>query len=47
MENKERVVFNMDSNLKRQVKQLALDKNTSATQLYVQWIKEGLKKENR
>ena len=43
--DKKRVVFNLDADLKQRVKQLALDKNTTATKLYTKWIMEGLEKE--
>ena len=41
----EKVTFNINRNVKKQVKQLALDKETTATKLYNKWILEGMKKE--
>ena len=41
----EKVTFNINRNVKKQVKQLALDKETTATKLYNEWILEGMKKE--
>ena len=41
----EKVTFNINRNIKKQVKQLALDKETTATKLYNEWILEGMKKE--
>lgn len=42
---KKRVVFNLDEDIKQRVKQLALDKNTTATALYTKWIVDALEKE--
>ena len=42
---KKRVSFDLEEETKLKVKQLALDKKTTATKLYTQWIEEGLKKE--
>lgn len=42
---KKQVCFNLEENLIKQVKQLALDKDTTATEIYTQWIINGLKKE--
>ena len=42
---KKRVVFNLDEDVKQRVKQLALDKKTTATALYTKWIMEALEKE--
>ena len=39
---KKRVVFNLDEDVKQRVKQLALDKNTTATALYTKWINDAL-----
>lgn len=41
----EKVTFNINKNVKKQVKQMALDKETTATDLYNEWIIEGMKKE--
>ena len=41
----EKVTFNINKKVKKQVKQLALDKETTATKLYNKWILEGMKKE--
>ncbi len=41
----EKVTFNINKNIKKQVKQLALDNETTATKLYNKWILEGMKKE--
>lgn len=41
----EKVTFNINKNIKKQVKQMALDKDTTATVLYNEWILEGMKKE--
>ena len=41
----EKVTFNINKNIKKQVKQIALDNDTTATKLYNKWILEGMKKE--
>ena len=41
----EKVTFNINKNIKKQVKQIALDKETTSTKLYNKWILEGMKKE--
>lgn len=41
-----RMTFNIDESLKYQVQKLALDKNTTTTDLVTKWIKEALEKEN-
>lgn len=41
----EKVTFNINKNIKKQVKQLALDNDTTATKLYNKWILEGMKNE--
>ena len=40
-----RVSFDIEEDIKLQVKQLALDKKTTATKLYTKWIVEGIEKE--
>ena len=45
MENTIRVNFNLDEDIHFQVKQLALNKHTTATELYRKWISDGMKKE--
>ena len=42
---KKRVSFDIEEDIKLQVKQLALDKKTTATELYTKFIVEGLKRE--
>lgn len=42
---KKRVNFNLDEDVHLQVKQLALDKKTTATALYTKWILEAIEKE--
>jgi len=42
---KKRVNFNLDEDVYLQVKQLALDKKTTATALYTKWIMEAIEKE--
>lgn len=42
---KKRINFFIDEDVHLQVKQLALDKKTTATALYTEWIKNGLDKE--
>ena len=42
---KKRVNFNLDEDIYFQVKQLALDKKTTATALYTKWIKEAIERE--
>lgn len=39
---KKQVCFNLEETIIKQVKQLALDNNTTATELYTNWIKAGL-----
>ena len=40
---KKQVCFNLEESIIKQVKQLALDNNTTATEFYTQWVKDGLK----
>lgn len=42
---KKRVSFDIEEDIKLQVKQLALDKKTTATELYTKFIVDGLKRE--
>ena len=42
---KARVDFLLDVGVKQQIKDLAYEKNTTATALYTKWIMEGLKRE--
>ena len=45
MVDKIKVNFNLDKDVHLQVKQLALDKKTTATALYTKWTLEGIKRE--
>lgn len=47
MKNKHRVNFNIDKDLHYKVKKLALEKDTTATSLYIKWTIEGLKREKQ
>ena len=40
-----RITFNIDKSTKTRIQQLALDKETTITDLCVEWIKIGLEKE--
>ena len=40
---KKQVCFNLEESIIKQVKQLALDNDTTATKLYTDWVKDGLK----
>ena len=40
-----RITFNIDKSTKTRIQQLALDKETTITDLCVEWIKQGLEKE--
>lgn len=40
-----RMTFNVDKNIKTRIQQLALDKETTLTDLCVEWIEQGLEKE--
>ena len=40
---KKQVCFNLEESIIKRVKQLALDKETTATELYTEWITDGLK----
>lgn len=42
---KKKVTFNLEESIIKQVKQLALDKNTTATALYTEWIQKGIDNE--
>jgi len=42
---KKRVSFDLEENIKKQVKVLASVKGTTATKLYTNWILEGIEKE--
>ena len=42
---KEKVTFNIDKNVKKQVKVIASIKGITATELYNKWILEGIEKE--
>jgi hypothetical protein len=39
---KKKVTFNLEESTIKKVKQLALDKNTTATALYTKWIEKGI-----
>ena len=41
-----RLTFNIEKDIKQRIKQLALDKETTTTDLCVKWISDGLEKEN-
>ena len=45
MKRKHRVNFNIDKDLHYKVKKLALEKDTTATNLYIKWTIEGLERE--
>lgn len=47
LKNKHRVNFNIDKDLHYKVKKLALELDTTATKLYVQWTIEGLEREKQ
>lgn len=40
-----RITFNIDKSIKTRIQQLALDKETTITDLCVEWITKGLEKE--
>lgn len=40
-----RITFNIDKSTKTRIQQLALDKETTLTDLCVEWIEQGLEKE--
>ena len=40
-----RITFNIDKDVKTRIQQLALDKETTLTDLCVEWIEKGLQKE--
>lgn len=40
-----RLTFNIEKDIKQRIKQLALDRETTTTDLCVKWISEGLEKE--
>lgn len=40
-----RITFNIDKGTKTRIQQLALDKETTLTDLCVEWINDGLEKE--
>lgn len=42
---KKQVCFNIEESIIKQVKQMALDNDTTATELYTKWIKNGIEKE--
>lgn len=42
-----KVTFNMDENIHKRVKQLALDKGCTATDLFNEWVVEALEKEEK
>ena len=42
---KVRVDFNLDEDIKKRVKDLAYQKDTTATELYTKWIMQGLERE--
>ena len=42
---KARVDFLLDESVKKQIKDLAYEKDTTATALYTKWIMEGLQRE--
>ncbi len=42
-----KVTFNMDETIHKRVKQLALDKETTVTTLFNDWIIEALEKEEK
>lgn len=45
MSNLKKVTFNLDEDTYYQIKQLALDKRTTATKFLVKWTVAGLKQE--
>ena len=45
MENTIRVNFNLDKDIHYQVRKMALDKRTTARELYTKWTLEGIRKE--
>ena len=45
MENRIRVNFNLDKDVHFQVRKMALEKRTTATELYTKWTLDGIKKE--
>lgn len=47
MSDKIKISFNIDKDTRKQVKQIALDKETTATELYNKWILEGIKRETK
>lgn len=47
MGEKKRVNFNLDEDIHIRVKHLALDKKTTATELFTKWILKGLEKEEK
>lgn len=40
---KKQVCFNLEESIIKQVKQLALDNDTTATEFYTNWVIDGLK----
>ena len=42
-EKKERITFNIESDLKKDLKQYALDNDSNITELLNEWIKENIK----
>lgn len=44
-EEKANVSFKLDKSIKKQVQLIAIEKETTATELYTKWILAGIKKE--
>lgn len=42
---KKKITFNLEENIIKKVKQMALDKDTTATELYTKWIIKGIENE--
>lgn len=43
--NKQKISFNIESDIHYKAKELSFKKHTTLTDLYAKWIKEGLEKE--
>lgn len=42
---KKKITFNLEENIIKKVKQMALDKDTTSTELYTKWIIKGIENE--
>ena len=42
-----KISFNLDEDIHFKVKEIALKNRTTATEIYTNWIKEGLEKETK